>query len=122
MSHGGTMTNKIVKLKTLGMVFHIRLRGGMTPREYELRFLAEQVELRRHYCNAFNRWRHCRCKPCIRARRCTGDALACLKRAVPEVPRNVQFAARQRLLESTPANIGAPERYARGYMPEGLCG
>jgi hypothetical protein len=38
------------------------------------------------------------------------------------VSREKQFAARQRVLETTPANFGAPERLARQAMPGGLCG
>jgi hypothetical protein len=99
----------------------IRLPKQMTAGAYMARFRAEKILLQRHYCAAFGFWRSCPGKRCRRARTCVGDAPACLKRNVTGVPREAQFDARQRLLESTPANIGAPERFARQHLASGLC-
>jgi hypothetical protein len=99
----------------------IRLPKRMTAGAYMARFRAEKAWLQRHYCVAFGFWRTCAGKRCRRARTCVGDAPACLKRNVASVPREAQFDARQRVAESTPANIGAPERFARGHMAAGLC-
>jgi site-specific DNA-cytosine methylase len=53
---------------------------------------------------------------------CAGDARSCLKRNEAWVAREKQFAARQNVLDATPANTGAPERLARQAMPGGLYG
>jgi len=37
------------------------------------------------------------------------------------VPRETQWRARQRLLDAMLKTIGAPERHARQFLPEGLC-
>jgi hypothetical protein len=44
-----------------------------------------------------------------------------LKRALDRVPRDVQFRARQDVIEATPLNFGGPEREARKCMPRDLC-
>ena len=102
------------------MTFEVRLPRTMTARDYEARYRAEAKALRRHYCTLFAFWKSCSFKPCRKARACAGDALACLKRNDALVSRDKQFAARQRLLDATPANIGAPERMARQAMPGGI--
>lgn len=114
------MQAKIVALKAGGVVVEVRLKGTMTAQQYQARFAAEHAVLRRHYCSVFAFWKSCPHKPCRRARACAGNALACLRRGVPSVPRDAQWSARQRLLDSTPTTIGAPERHARQFMPEGL--
>jgi hypothetical protein len=63
----------------------------------------------------------CGRKTCRRARAFRGDAKACLKAALARVPHNVQWRARQDVLDATPRNIGAPERAARQCMPADLC-
>jgi len=103
-----------------GVGFVVRLRRTMSPETYQKRLTAEIARLRRHYSGVFALWRSCRHPPCRRARRCAGDASVCLRRAVDGVPRPQQIAARERLLAATPANIGAPERLARGFLPSGL--
>jgi hypothetical protein len=102
--------------------FGVRLPRTITARQYEARYRDEAKRLRRYYCTLFDFWKSCRCTACRRGRMCAGDALACLKRNEGFVSREKQFAARQRLLEDTPANIGAPERLARQAMPAGLVG
>jgi hypothetical protein len=92
----------------------------LTLEEYRVRFDAEKAKVQRHYCTLFGFWRSCPFKPCSRARACKGDQSACLKRWVPQVPRDRQFRARQDLLEATPHHIGAPERAAREFMPGGF--
>ncbi len=113
---------KTFPLKLGGVTLEVRLPRAMTPREYETRYRAEVKALRRHYCSVFAFWTWCGHKPCRKARVCTGDALACLKRHGLELSNTEQFNARQKVLEATPRNIGAPERAARQTMPWGLVG
>lgn len=85
------------------------------------RRLATETELQaRRYCNAFALWLRCRRKDCRRHRACAGDAHLCLKRALDRVPHPQHAQARQKILEGTPRNIGAPEREARQRMPRDL--
>jgi len=88
-----------------------------TPEQYAVRFKAEKAALARGYCDAFKFWRNCRLKLCRRVRRCCGDPMACVKRCAAEVPRDIQWRARQQVLESTPPSAGPPERMAREFMP-----
>jgi hypothetical protein len=92
----------------------------LTPEQYLARLDAEKAALRRHYCNAFRFWRACPFKRCRKARLCSGDANLCLKRRAPEVPRDIQWQARQQILTTTPAQAGPPERMAREFLPGGL--
>jgi hypothetical protein len=92
----------------------------LTPEQYAARFDAEKAVLRRHYCNTFKFWQACPFKKCRKARICSGDAKACLKHREAEIPRDVQWQARQRILGSTAASGGPPERTARGLLPCGL--
>jgi hypothetical protein len=94
----------------------------MTSEQYVARFNAEKARLTRDYCDMFKFWLHCAFRPCRKARRCVGDARACLKHRAAEVPRDAQWQARQQILASTPVNAGPPERTARECMPAYLCG
>jgi hypothetical protein len=89
----------------------------LSPVEHARRFAIEKAMQQRRYCEAFALWRTCRQKSCCRQQSCGGDQNACLKRALDRVRRDVQVRARQDILESTPRNIGAPERAARQCMP-----
>ena len=109
-------------LKLGGVTLQVRLPRNVTAREYETRYRAEVKALRRHYCSLFGFWKWCAHKPCRKARVCAGNALACLKRNGVELSNAEQFDARQKVLEATPRNIGAPERAARQTMPLGLVG
>ena len=51
-----------------------------------------------------------------------GSNLVFRNTAGPELTNDEQFLARQKVLEATPRNIGAPERMARQTMPCGLVG
>jgi hypothetical protein len=93
----------------------------MTSAQYVARFNAEKAKLARAYCDIFKFWRNCRFKPCRKTRCCVGDQNICLKRRAAEVPRDIQWQARQQMLASTPANAGPPERMAREFLPEALC-
>jgi phage-related minor tail protein len=93
----------------------------MTTEQYVARLEAERAKVARHYCNVFKFWRSCPFKPCRKARLCSGDQNACLKKREQEVSRERQFRARQQVLASTPANAGPPERTAREFLPGGLC-
>jgi len=109
-------------LKLGGVMLEVRLPRNMSAREYETRYRAEVKALRRHYCSVFAFWKWCAHKPCRRARACVGNALSCLQRNGLELSNTEQFNARQKVLEATPRNIGAPERAARQTMPWGLVG
>ncbi len=87
--------------------------------KYATRFGAEKARQQRRYCDAFALWRSCQFGPCLRSRRCRGDADACLAKAVAldRVPHREQWRTRQDILTTTPRNIGAPERAARQCMP-----
>jgi hypothetical protein len=87
--------------------------------KYATRFGAEKVHQQRRYCDAFALWRSCHFGPCLRSRRCRGDADACLAKAVAlnRVPHREQWRTRQNILTATPHNISAPERAARQCMP-----
>ena len=87
---------------------------------YAKRFAREQALQLRRYCDAFALWRTCARKECQRQGACGGDAHSCLRRALERVPREVQWHARQDILDATPRNIGAPERAARQCMPVDL--
>ena len=89
----------------------------MKANDHDTRFKAEAALQQRRYCDAFKLWRDCPLKRCRKLRACSGDAKACLKRALDRVPREIQWQARQDILAATPRNIGAPERAARQCMP-----
>jgi len=92
-------------------------RRRLTGREFAARFKAEKARQQRRYCDAFRLWRTCANKRCQRERACCGDQNDCLKRAFGAVPHRTQWQARQDIIETTPKNIGAPEREARLCMP-----
>ena len=81
---------------------------------------AEKALLERHYCNEFKFWRACPLARCRGARACVGDANLCLKRRGPEIPRRVQWEARQQILDSRPPDFDTPERAVRELMPYDL--
>jgi hypothetical protein len=87
--------------------------------KYAARFAAEKALQQQRYCDAFELWRGCHYGPCLRNRRCAGDANACLANAVARdrVPHRQQWQTRQDILAATPRNIGAPERAARQCTP-----
>jgi len=95
----------------------LKRKPKVSPTEHARRFAVEKALQQRRYCNAFALWRTCRQKSCCRQQSCGGDQNACLKRALDRVPRDVQARTRRDILESTPRNIGAPERAARQCMP-----
>jgi hypothetical protein len=113
---------KIFPLKLGGVTVEVRLPPAMSAREFETRYRAEVKALRQYYCSLFGFWKFCAHKPCRKARACAGNALTCLKRNGIELSNDEQFLARQKVLEATPRNIGAPERMARQTMPCGLAG
>jgi hypothetical protein len=94
-----------------------KAKPKLAPSRYAIRFAIEKALQQRRYCNAFALWRTCRDKNCRRQGACCGDANACLKQALARVPHDVQWRARERILDATPRNIGAPERKARQCMP-----
>jgi len=89
----------------------------LTRERYLARLHAEKDRLARHYCNVFKFWRDCPFKRCRRGRACRGDQHACLQRREREVPRDIQWQARQDILVATPADAGPPERTAREFLP-----
>jgi hypothetical protein len=88
--------------------------------EFRVRFEAEKLNVQRQYCTRFGFWIDCQRKRCHKLRACTGNALVCLLRSIDRVPRDVQFAAREKLLVETPTNLPAPERAAREIFPSGF--
>lgn len=94
--------------------------AAMTAEQFTARFDAERAALQRHYCNVFKFWRACPVPRCRTARQCSGDAALCLKRRGDEIPRKVQWQARQQVLRSTPPSAAEPERAARELMPYDL--
>jgi hypothetical protein len=84
---------------------------------YAKRFALEKITQQKRYCDAFALWRRCRRKLCRRRAACNGDANDCLRRGLGRVSQDIQRRVRQDILNSTPRNIGAPERKAREYMP-----
>jgi len=89
----------------------------LTQEDYVARFNAEKAVMQRKYCDIFKFWRSCPLKSCRRAQACTGDQNACLKEGEQSIPRELQWQARQQILAATPANVGAPERLAREFLP-----
>ncbi len=81
------------------------------------RLYAETAWVQRYYCTQFRFWRLCRFAPWRRARACKGDADACLKRSVDQVPRHEIWQTRQKLLEATPRHFGVVERKVRQTWP-----
>jgi hypothetical protein len=94
-----------------------RRKAKAGPVEHARRHAVEKLALQRHYCDTFALWRRCERALCRRRRNCTGDADACLKRAIDDVPQDVQRRARRDIVAQTPRNIGAPEREARLRTP-----
>jgi hypothetical protein len=92
------------------------------PLDAAARFAIEKALQQRRYCNAFALWRTCRDKTCRRQGTCGGDADACLKLALAQVPHDLQWRVRAAIIDATPPNIGAPERKARQCMPADLYG
>ena len=99
----------------------LKSKPKLSAIEYARRLVVEKALQQRRYCDAFALWRICPHKACRRQRCCCGgDAADCLRRALERVPHALQWRARQDILESTPRNIGAPERAARQCMPRDL--
>jgi hypothetical protein len=92
-------------------------RPKLTRLQFAARYKAERMQQQQRYSAAFALWRKCTNRRCRRVGACTGDASACLKRALAAVPHAAQWQARQQILAATPDNIGAPERAARQCMP-----
>src|SRR3984885_2204594 len=95
-------------------------KAKQRPLDAAVRFAIEKALQQRRYCNAFALWRTCRDKRCRRAGTCCGNAGACLKLRLVEIPHDVQWRVRQHIVDATPRNIGAPERKARQSMPGDL--
>ena len=87
---------------------------------YIARMNAEKAALRRHYCNTFKFWRMCALRRCHKVRACRGDAAFCLKRRLPEIPRELRWQARHEVLVATPQHAGPGERMAREFLPDAL--
>lgn len=94
------------------------MRAKVLTRIVDLqRIYAETAWVQRYYCTEFRFWRFCPFAPCRRARACKGDADACLKLSVDQVPRHEIWQTRQKLLEATPRHFGAVERKVRQTWP-----
>jgi hypothetical protein len=95
----------------------LKSKPKLTPVEYARRFAIEKALQLRRYCDAFALWRSCARKTCHRQQHCCGEPQTCLRRALDRVPHPAQHRARQKILDATPRNIGAPERAVRQCMP-----
>jgi len=93
----------------------------LSPEEWQARHDAACAIVARKYCDLFEFWRDCRYKPCRSARRCSGDAGACLQSRWQSVPYDVGVAAHDRMLAETPANADRFTRAAHGYARHSLC-
>jgi hypothetical protein len=100
---------------------HKPLRKRMLTRaQFVKRCKAERTLQRLRYCKRFALWRKCPIKRCRRDQTCRSDEPFCMVVAHLRVPRQLQIQARQDILNAMPANLGAPERAARGCMPYDL--
>jgi hypothetical protein len=116
-----TMDNAEFRVLSAMVKAGLKHKAKLNPVAHARR-LAREAELQgRRYCNAFVLWRRCARKDCRRHRGCGGDAHGCLKRALDRVSQPLQSQTRQKILDATPHNIGAPEREARQRMPRDLC-
>jgi hypothetical protein len=111
------MMMDVRELERLTLLDKPKRKPKLTPAQYAARFAAEKARQQRRYCDAFRLWLTCRFRGCRKHRTCSGDAKTCLQRALGRVPHQVQWRARQDILEATPRNIGGPERQARQCMP-----
>ena len=97
-------------------------RSKPTEAEFARRYGRAAAAQQRRYCDAFQLWRTCRKKRCIRAHRCLGYVTDCLKRALRDVPPRRHGQVRNALMQNVPRNISAPERKARQSLPEDFYG
>ena len=59
----------------------------------------------RLYCDALRLWLACPSRPCLRHRRCVGEATACLNRALPAIAPAQLAAARQQVIAGGPHRV-----------------
>ena len=90
---------------------------ALTPEEWQARFNAAARAAQREYCDIFAFWRDCHYGPCRKARRCSGDGQACLKRNIGRVPYADQLAAFERVVAATPATADSPTKTGRRFAP-----
>ena len=50
-----------------------------------------------------------------------GERRSCPKRGVAQIPGNVQFAAREKIQNAAPPNLGRIEREVRQFMAYDIC-
>ena len=93
----------------------------LTPEQHQARFDAAAAEVRREYCNIFEFRRACRYKLCRKARACSGDARACLKRGIDQVPYDAQNRAQLQIIAATPPEAYSAVKTARRFSPSSLC-
>lgn len=88
-------------------------KADLAPGEWQRRFNIAADVARREYCEIFGFWRSCRYKPCRRARKCSGDAKACLTCGIEQVSGAAQDEAAARIIASTPPGADRPTQTAR---------
>ncbi len=93
----------------------------LSPEEWQARHDAACAIVARKYCDLFGFWRDCRYKPCLSARRCSGDAGACLQSRSQSIPHETGIAAHNRMLAEAPTNADRFTRAAHGYEHGSLC-
>ena len=97
------------------------IEASAKAKEWQRRFDAACAIVARKYCDLFGFWRDCRYKPCLSARRCSGDAGACLQSRSQSIPHETGIAAHNRMLAETPTNADRFTRAAHGYEHGSLC-
>ena len=102
------MTRSAARKRIIAMS---KSEDDLSPEEWQARHDAACAIVARKYCDRFGFWRDCRYKPCRSARRCSGDAGACLQSRSQSVPYEAGIAARTRMAAETPAKpTASPER------------
>ena len=93
--------------------------AGTTPakRQWQTEFDRAAAAVQREYCDLFKFWRGCDRKACRKAKSCSGDAHACLRRGKDQVPYETRARAQAAILAATPPGASAAERTARRFHP-----
>ena len=93
---------------------------AVTPEGQEAQREAAFAAIRVLYCESLPLWRTCSRGRCRRHRCCSGDGAACLRRAWPLMPAEVQERAYELVRRGGPRGVWAATRrewHLRGYPP-----
>jgi hypothetical protein len=81
----------------------------------QARMDAEQAAMRRWQCNLFGFWRDCEQRACRRAKRCSGDSVACLTARFPLLPEEIKIWYRA-TIKARCAGLSANEAHEAGVV------